>query len=147
MQRGVVINDTPDGVFIQQQDHRIILNTAHLIQMVRAECIRHKEISVVNLDDPVELDLFMNDLFSSVEHYLNFHTVEHLRRTIDDCLDRAQEYTYYQFTSMQRYLWMEVARDIISQTYEYGLRDTYLVSKYVYDSMMGHSMVLRPYDE
>ncbi len=147
MQNGLVVTEVNSDVFIQPKDHYVVLNTAHLLQKVRSECAKYGEISAVDFNDPVELDIVMSDIVSSIEYYIGVHTVEHLMKTVNDCLDRAQEYTGYTFTPLQRHLWADVARDILSQTFEYGLRDTRFIFKYVYSQIIGLSLVMRFYNE
>lgn len=147
MQQGFTEPWTPDSVHILPKPKYVVLNTVQLIENLRLECLRAREISAVDFNDPEELDLFMSDLYNQLEHYTNVYTVEHLARSVNGCLDRAQEYTRYSFTPLQRHHWMLIAREIVSQTFEYGLRDTRLISKYEYSRMMGFSLILSYYDE
>lgn len=143
-----IVIETAYGVSIQPREQRVILDTARLIEMVRTECERYGEVSAVDFGDPEEFDAFMDDLYSQCEYYPAGFNDKHLFDAINLFLDNFEnEYLRHPFTTMQRYYWFLLAKDIVSQTFEFGLRDTCLISRFVYDRMMGGSVVLKEYGQ
>jgi hypothetical protein len=147
MRGGMVLREIDNGVRIQPKEQFLIIDTAPLLTNFRQTCLYYGETPAIDVGNPEELDIFMHDLYCQLECYTNIYTVEHLAKSIESCLERSQEYLGRSFTPLQKHIWMDVGREIVAMTFEYGLRDTRLISKYEYDKMMGLSMILKLYDE
>lgn len=132
--------------FLEKPKH-IVLDTAQYIDQVRFECERYGEISALDFNDPEEVDHFMRELYEQCEHYPYFRGDEYLARAVNQCMDSFQEQFNCSFSSMQRYLWLQVARAIVEQALTFSLYDDNRVCKFTYSQMLGMAVVLKPYDE
>lgn len=145
MQGGTQLVDLEDGVWVRPKDQRIILDTRDAILEVRNTLAQIGETSAVDFNNADEFDFFMQDLCAQCDYYPIGYGDENLRRMIDKCLDNCEEVLSGKFSSTQRQLWFNVAKTMIDQSFEFGLRDITLVNQYTYARMLGDSVILRPY--